>query len=79
MEGILALLILFGVLSFGGSAKPQTKAKTSVDASCPANVSGRVKQSERPCGDRRHLRDLTIPRISEFDGVATSPTETPDD
>jgi hypothetical protein len=79
MEAFIAVLILIGVLSFGGTAEKKVESENSPDSRCPAKPSATIEQGRLRCGDRPHFRDLTIPRVSEPAGAATVPTECPDD
>jgi hypothetical protein len=79
MDAFIAVLILIGVLSFGGTAEQKAETETSADSRCPANASGTIKHAGLGCGDRPHFRDLTVPRANEPNGAATVLTECPDD
>jgi hypothetical protein len=79
MEAFIAVLILIGVLSFGGMAEKKAESETSADSRCPAKLSGTIEQGGLRCGDRPHLRDLTVPRANEPDHAATVPTECAND
>jgi hypothetical protein len=79
MDAFIAVLILIGVLSFGGTAEQKAETETSADSRCTANASARSEHLGLRCGDRPHFRDLTVPRANEPGGAATVSTECPDD